>query len=83
MRHGNVYTVTVQASDGTHTAYLPVTVTVTDVNEGPEVMGPAQFSIAENQGLHQRNRQGFRADWRFTTEDARIKLKSLYPSIQM
>ena len=47
----NVYTVTVQASDGTHTAYLPVTVTVTDVNEGPEVMGPAQFSIAENQGL--------------------------------
>ncbi len=32
---------------------------------------------------HQRNRQGFRVDWRFTTEDARIKLKSLYPSIQM
>ena len=27
--------------------------------------------------------QGFRVDWRFTTEDARIKLKSLYPSIQM
>ena len=25
---------------------------------------------------NQRNRQGFRADWRFTTEDARIKLKS-------
>ena len=47
----NVYTATVQASDGTHTASLPVTVTVTDVNEGPEVMGPAQFSIAENQGL--------------------------------
>ena len=23
-----------------------------------------------------------RVDWRFTTEDARIKLKSLYPSIQ-
>ena len=32
---------------------------------------------------NQRNRQGFRADWRFTTEDAGIKLKSLYPSIQM
>ena len=47
----NVYTVTVQASDGTHTAYLPVTVTVTDVNEGPEVSGPSTFSIAENQGL--------------------------------
>ena len=31
---------------------------------------------------HRRNRQGFRADWRFTTADARIKLKSLYPSIQ-
>ena len=30
-----------------------------------------------------RNRQGYRVDWRFTTEDARIKLKSLYPSIQM
>ena len=30
----------------------------------------------------QRNRDGVRADWRFTTEDARIKLKSLYPSIQ-
>ena len=23
-----------------------------------------------------------RANWRFTTQDARIKLKSLYPSIQ-
>ena len=30
----------------------------------------------------QRNRDGVRADWRFTTADARIKLKSLYPSIQ-
>ena len=30
----------------------------------------------------QRNRNGIRADWRFTTADARIKLKSLYPSIQ-
>ena len=29
-----------------------------------------------------RNRDKVRADWRFTTEDARIKLKSLYPSIQ-
>ena len=28
---------------------------------------------------HRRNRQGFRVDWRFTTADARIKLKSLYP----
>ena len=30
----------------------------------------------------QRNRDGIRVDWCFTTEDARIKLKSLYPSIQ-
>ena len=30
----------------------------------------------------QRNRDGIFATWRFTTQDARIKLKSLYPSIQ-
>ena len=30
----------------------------------------------------QRNREAARVDWHFTTEDARIKLKSLYPSIQ-
>ena len=30
----------------------------------------------------QRNRDIIRVDWRFTTEDARIKLKSLYPAIQ-
>ncbi len=30
----------------------------------------------------QRNRDTVRVDWRFTTADARIKLKSLYPSIQ-
>ena len=30
----------------------------------------------------QRNRDGIRAAWRFTTQDARVKLKSLYPSIQ-
>ncbi len=29
----------------------------------------------------ERNRAAICADWRFTTEDARIKLKSLYPSI--
>ncbi len=29
----------------------------------------------------QRNEKAIRVDWRFTTEDARIKLKSLYPSI--
>jgi len=30
----------------------------------------------------QRNEEKPKVDWRFTTEDARIKLKSLYPSIQ-
>ena len=30
----------------------------------------------------QRNRESIRVDWRFTTDDARIRLKSLYPSIQ-
>ena len=30
----------------------------------------------------QRNRDMVRVDWRFTTDDARIKLKSLYPAIQ-
>ena len=29
-----------------------------------------------------RNREAVAVDWRFTTEDARIKLKRLYPSIQ-
>ncbi len=29
-----------------------------------------------------RNHKAIRADWRFTTEDARIKLKSLYPSVE-
>ena len=30
----------------------------------------------------QRNREAVRAYWRFTTQDARIKLRSLYPSLQ-
>ena len=30
----------------------------------------------------QRNQTAVCVNWRFTTEDARIKLKSLYPSIQ-
>jgi len=28
---------------------------------------------------HSRNNLGASADWRFTTSDARVKLKSLYP----
>jgi transposase len=31
----------------------------------------------------ERNRPGGRVDWRFTTEDARIKLTRLYPSIHL
>ena len=30
----------------------------------------------------QQNREKVQVEWRFTTQDARIKLKSLYPSIQ-
>ena len=32
---------------------------------------------------HQRNAAKCRVDWRFTTQDARITLKRLYPSIQL
>ena len=35
-----------------------------------------------NAWQNQRNRDVIRVDWRFTTEDERIKLKSIYPSIQ-
>jgi hypothetical protein len=31
--------------------------------------------------MHNRNFQGAAIDWRFTTPDARIKLKRLYPAI--
>ena len=31
--------------------------------------------------LQRRNKHNVKADWRFTTEDARIKLKNLYPVI--
>ena len=49
----NVYDVTVQARDnGGNTASLPVTVTVREVNEGPEVTGGRpSFTINENQDL--------------------------------
>jgi len=29
-----------------------------------------------------RNQKAVKVDWRFTTEEARIKLKHLYPSIE-
>ena len=31
----------------------------------------------------ERNRLGASVDWRFTTEDARVKLRKLYPSIEL
>ena len=45
---------------------------------------PDREALARESGTWQdrRNRAGIRVDWRFTTQDARIKLKSLYPSIQ-
>ena len=48
----NVYEVTVQARDEQfNTASLPVTVTVTDVNEGPEVSGRDNYTVSENGDL--------------------------------
>ena len=44
----NVYEITVVASDGSKEGTLPVTVTVTDVNEGPEIAGTQSLSFAEN-----------------------------------
>ena len=50
----NVYEVTVVAADEQGlTDTLAVTVTVTDVNEGPTVTGPRSLSFAENQTTEQ------------------------------
>ena len=40
------------------------------------------YAVKSMLGRKRRNREAVRVDWRFTTADARIKLKSLYPSIQ-
>ena len=46
----NQYLVTVQARDDAfNSSSLPITVTVTDVNEGPEVTGHQSLTFAENQ----------------------------------
>ena len=48
----NDYELTVIATDENgHSDRLSFTITVTDVNEGPEVSGPSAFTIAENQRL--------------------------------
>ena len=49
----NVYNVTVQASDGTHTESVAVMVNVTDVNEGPTVSGSETLSSTENRATEQ------------------------------
>ena len=49
----NVYNVTVQASDGTHTESVPVTVSITDVNEGPEISGNQSLGFDENRATEQ------------------------------
>ena len=57
----NVYNVEIQAEDsGGIEASLPVTVTVRDVNEGPEVTsGSPSFTISENQDLPNAVYEGF------------------------
>ncbi len=49
----NIYNVTVQASDGTHTGSVAVMVNVTDVNEGPTVSGSETLSSTENRSTEQ------------------------------
>ena len=44
----NVYEITVVASDGQNEGTLDVTVTVTEVNEGPEISGTTFITVSEN-----------------------------------
>ena len=44
----NVYEITVVASDGSNEGVLDVTVTVTEVNEGPEISGTTSITVSEN-----------------------------------
>ena len=49
---GNDYELTVIATDeDSHVDRLSFTITVTEVDEGPEVSGPSSFSINENESL--------------------------------
>lgn len=50
----------------------------------PERLGTHQaFAQTVSDWTQRRNRANVRADWRFTSTDARIKLKRLYPCIQL
>ena len=44
----NVYEITVVASDGSNEGVLDVDVTVTEVNEGPEISGTTSITVSEN-----------------------------------
>ena len=44
----NVYEITIVGSDGSNNGTLDVTVTVNDVNEGPEITGDDEFTVPEN-----------------------------------
>ena len=48
----------------------------------PQIPGREVLEQETRAWQYQRNRDSIRVDWRFTTRDARVKLKSLYPSIQ-
>ena len=45
---GNSYEITLVASDGGNEGTLDVIITVTDVNEGPEIAGQASRTVSEN-----------------------------------
>ena len=44
----NVYEIMIVASDGTYEGSLGVSITVTDVNEGPEITGPGSHTVSES-----------------------------------
>ena len=43
----------------------------------------ATLTTEVNAWVEQRNAQLVKVQWRYTTADARIKLKSLYPKIEL
>jgi len=47
------------------------------------IRGREEFDRVIHIWTEQRNPAGVKADWQFTTTDARIKLKRLYPCIQV
>ena len=46
----NVYEIEVVASDGSNEGTLDVTISVTEVNEGPEITGQGSHTVSENYG---------------------------------